>query len=382
VPLVCHVAQTLIKNHTFEKQKSNQRKMSVQLRKRKNADGTTTLRLDIYHNGLRTMERLTHLKLAKPLNIADRENNKKILQQAEAIRVTRAADLEANDYNMVTDTGKKTVVTVWLQNYVDAYNKKDKRNMQGALNRFSDYLIEVKKQKLTFGNLNALLIEDFIDYLENKSTGEGAASYYNRFKKMIKQAYRKRLMKDNVLDFVERKVSGKAKKKDILTLDELKILAATPTESSEVKKAFLFSCVTGLRWIDVKALRWQDIDLSNKQMNVTQSKTGEVVNIPLNDTAIKLLEQPKATTLTVFDLPTANGANKTLKAWVKRAKIAKAISWHNARHSFGTNLIFNDVGLLTASKLLGHTTTKHTQRYVDIANEMKEKATNKINIDL
>jgi ribosomal protein S8 len=77
VPLVCHVAQTLIKNHTFEKQKSNQRKMSVQLRKRKNADGTTTLRLDIYHNGLRTMERLTHLKLAKPLNIADRENNKK-----------------------------------------------------------------------------------------------------------------------------------------------------------------------------------------------------------------------------------------------------------------------------------------------------------------
>ena len=149
MPLVCHVAQTLIKNHTFEKQKSNQRKMSVQLRKRKNADGTTTLRLDIYHNGLRTMERLTHLKLAKPLNIADRENNKKILQQAEAIRVTRAADLEANDYNMVTDTGKKTVVTVWLQNYVDAYNKKDKRNMQGALNRFSDYLIEVKKQKLT-----------------------------------------------------------------------------------------------------------------------------------------------------------------------------------------------------------------------------------------
>ncbi|MBP9689394.1 MAG: tyrosine-type recombinase/integrase, partial [Bacteroidia bacterium] len=119
-----------------------------------------------------------------------------------------------------------------------------------------------------------------------------------------------------------------------------------------------------------------------KQMNVTQSKTGEVVNIPLNDTAIKLLEQPKATTLTVFDLPTVNGANKTLKAWVKRAKIAKAISWHNARHSFGTNLIFNDVGLLTASKLLGHTTTKHTQRYVDIANEMKEKATNKINIDL
>ena len=356
--------------------------MSVILRKRKNVDGSTTLRLDIYRNGKRSIETLKELKLAKTSNLADRENNKKLLQQAEAIRVTRAADLEANDYNMITDTGKKTVVTAWLQTYVTAYNKKDKRNMQGALNRFSDYLIEVKKQNLTFGNINALLIEDFIDYLETKSIGEGAASYYNRFKKMIKQAYRKKLMKDNVLDFVERKVSGKAKKKDILTLDELKILAATPTESGEVKKAFLFSCVTGLRWIDVKALQWQAIDTTNKQMNVTQSKTSEVVNIPLNDTALKLIAQPKEPKQHVFNLPTANGANKTLKAWVKRAKITKAITWHNARHSFGTNLIFNDVGLLTASKLLGHTTTKCTQRYVDIANEMKETATNKINIEL
>ena len=376
------MAQTFIKNHTFEKQKSNQRTMSVTLRKRKNADGTTSLRLDIYHNGIRIYERLDHLKLSKPSNLVDRENNKKKLQQAEAIIVARAADLQANDYNMETDTGKKTIVTIWMGSYIKGYDKKDKRNMQGALNRFTDYLMEVKKQGLTFGNLNALIIEDFIDYLENKSTGEGAVSYYNRFKKMIKQAYRKRLMKDNVLDFVERKVSGKAKKKDILTLDELRILAATPTESHEVRKAFLFCCVTGLRWIDVKALTWQVIDMSNKQMNVAQSKTGEVVNIQLNDTALKLLDQPQEPKQQVFNLPTANGANKTLKAWVKRAKINKTITWHNARHSFGTNLIFNDVGILTASKMLGHTSTKHTQRYVDISNEMKQKATSKINIDL
>jgi integrase/recombinase XerD len=376
------VAQTFIKNHTFEKRKSNQRKMSVTLRKRKNADGTTSLRLDIYYNGIRTYEKLELLKLSKPSNLVDRENNKRLLKQAEEIRVLRAADLQANGYNMETDTGKKTVVTVWMQSYVNGYDKKDKRNMQGALNRFSDYLMEVKKQGLTFGNLNALIIEDFIDYLENKSTGEGAVSYYNRFKKMIKQAYRKRMMKDNVLDFVERKVSGKAKKKDILTLDELRILAATPTEGHEIRKAFLFCCVTGLRWIDVKALTWQVIDIQNKQMNVAQSKTGEVVNIQLNETAMKLLDQPQEPKQQVFNLPTANGANKTLKAWVKRAKISKTITWHNARHSFGTNLIFNDVGILTAAKMLGHTTTKHTQRYVDISNEMKQKATSKINIDL
>jgi integrase/recombinase XerD len=356
--------------------------MSVILRKRKNSDGSTTLRLDIYHNGERKVETLKHLKLAKPSNILDREQNKKRLQQAEEIAVVRAAELQASNYNLVTDAGKKTVITVWMQNYVDNYKKKDKRNVQGALNRFATFLDEEKKTGLTFGNLNELIIEDFIEFLEANSTGEGAASYYNRFKKMIRQAYRKRLMKENVLDLVERKVKGKAKKKDILTLEELKVLSATPIKNEQVKKAFLFSCLTGLRWIDVKPLQWKNINLSERKLNFVQSKTTEENSVPLNETALKLLSQQGEPASNVFELPTANGANKTLKAWVKRAGITKAITWHNGRHSFGTNLILNEVDILTASKLLGHTTMKHTHRYVDTANEMKQSATNKLNFDL
>ncbi len=356
--------------------------MSVVLRKRKNSDGTTTLRLDIYHNGQRTVETLKHLKLAKPSNLLDREQNKGRIRQAEEIAVTRASELEANNYNMVTDAGKKTIITTWMQSYIDSYSKKDKRNLQGALNRFTAFLSEEKKTGLTFGNLTALLIEDFIDFLEANSTGEGALSYYNRFKKMVKHAYRRKLMKENVLDFVEKTVKGKAKKKDILTIEELKLLGGTATESDQVKKAFLFTCVTGLRWIDLKALRWKNISIKERQVILKQSKTGEALTIPLNDTALKLLNEPGDEKENVFNLPTANGANKTLKAWIKRAGITKAITWHNGRHSFGTNLIYNDVDVLTASKLLGHTTMKHTQRYVNTANEMKERATNKLNFDL
>lgn len=370
--------------------------MSVLLRKRKNADGSISLRLDIYNNGQRTIETLKHLKLKRVANVADREINKQYLQQAEAIRVTRAAELEANSYNMASDAGKKTIVTVWMQSYIDGYTKKDKRNLEGALNRFKDYLTEIKKQGLVFGALTSLMIEDFIDYLEANSRGEGANSYYSRFKKMLKQAYRQRVLKENVLDFVKRKVKGKAKKKDILTLTELKKLSSTTIESSEVRRAFLFCSVTGLRWIDVKALTWDNIDLANKQMLLTQSKTDSEVIIPLNDTALKLLgipevKQPKSQKKgfsypikkdLIFTLPSANGANKTVKAWVKRAKIDKHITWHNARHSFGTNLIFNEVDVLTTSKLLGHTSMKHTQRYVDASNEMKENATKAINIDI
>jgi integrase/recombinase XerD len=356
--------------------------MSVILRKRKNGDGSISLRLDIYRNGRRTVETLKSLKLAKASNVKDREENKVLMQQAEAIRVARAAELEANNYSLVTDTGKRVIIAAWMQKFIDGYTKKDKRNLQGALNRFIAYLAEKKLKGLTFIDLTALVIEDFMDYLETNSVGEGASSYFKRFKKMVKQAYRKKLMKDNVLDLVERKIKGKAKKKDILTLEELGKLSLTPIANPEIRRAFLFSCVTGLRWCDIKILKWQDIHMASRQMSLTQSKTEENVTIPLNDTAMKLLGEPKSAELWIFSLPTANGANKTLKAWVKRAKLHKKITWHNARHSFGTNLIFNDVDVLTASKLLGHTTISHTQRYVKAAEEMKQAATDKINITL
>jgi integrase len=356
--------------------------MGVTLRKRNNANGTTTLMLDIYNDGIRRYERLSNLQLAKPSNLLDRENNKELLRQAEAIRLSRAVELEGSNYNVENEAGKKTVVTVWMQSYIDSYLKKDKRTLQGVLNRFITFLEQQKKAGLTFGSINALLIEDFIEYLQSTSKGEGAKSYYNRFKKMLKQAYRRRLMKENVLDFVEKKTRGNAKRKDTLTLDELKTLSATPTESSEVKRAFLFSCVTGLRWCDIKEIKWGNINLDNRQMNVKQSKTQEALTMPLNETAIRLLGIPDKNGITIFHLPTANGANKTVKAWVKRAGINKEITWHNARHSFGTNLIFNDVDVLTASKLLGHTSLKHTQRYVKASEEMKQLATDRINIEL
>ena len=76
----------------------------------------------------------------------------------------------------------------------------------------------------------------------------------------------------------------------------------------------------------------------------------------------------------VFKLPSANGANITVRAWVKRAGIKKHITWHNARHSFGTNWIETATDVVTASKLLGHTSLKHTYRYIDTADHLKRSA--------
>jgi integrase len=93
---------------------------------------------------------------------------------------------------------------------------------------------------------------------------------------MVKQAYRGKLIVSNPAAEV-RTIGGVAQKKDTLTLTEIQTLAATPTESAQVKRAFLFSLVTGLRWIDVRSLTWQNINLSNKYMDVAQSKTDKTV---------------------------------------------------------------------------------------------------------
>jgi len=357
--------------------------MGVTLTKRKNKDGTTSLRLVIWHNGKRWIETLKMLQLAKPTTLLDRESNKDKLRQAEAIAVARAAQLEAEGYNVITEVAKRTDAIEWMQKYVDNYTLKDKRNMQGALNRFKKFLNEEKKKSLTFLQITPVMLEDFQEFLENTSYGEGASSYYNRLKKMLKAAYRAGLMRKNVLDGVQRKIRGKAEKKETLTIEEIRTLLATPIRSDTVKNAAIFSLMTGLRWVDIKSLKWKDVRLKEGVILVTQAKTGEQVRIPLNAAALKAIGEQGKPNDNVFNLGSANGANKTLKAWIKRAGIEKDIKgWHNLRHSFGTNLIFNDVDVYTASKLLGHTSLKHTARYVTAAEELKINATNKLNIEL
>ena len=355
----------------------------ITLRERANKNGTVSLRLDIHHNGKRWVETLKHLTLKKSSNPADREANKDILKLAKEIAIKKASDLASGEYNITSKSGRKTKVIDWMQGYVDKYKMKDKRNMQGALNRFNDFLAEDGIRDLTFGNLSEEIITDFQDYLRLHCVGEGASSYFSRFKKMMKRAY-STIMKGFANPALNvRNKKAEARRKDILTLDEIRLISKTHTESPQVKSAFLFSCMTGLRWCDVKSLVWRDIDLKKNEVTKEQSKVegeSKTVTIPLNETAIKLLgDQGKPGDL-VFKLPSANGANKTIKAIIKRAKIEKKISWHNARHSFGTNVIASGSDVTTASRLLGHSTLKHTQRYVNTAKELKEKAVNNLNI--
>ena len=67
-----------------------------------------------------------------------------------------------------------------------------------------------------------------------------------------------------------------------------------------------------------------------------------------------------------------------LKQWAKEAGINKDLTFHVARHSFATNLLTYKTDILTVSKLLGHTTLKHTQIYAKIVDSLKISAVNNL----
>lgn len=349
--------------------------MGVKLRKRKNSDGTTTLLLDIYHNGERKYEFLKHLKLDKPASPEIRKENRERLLMAEEYLGNKIKQLAATDYNLTVQNEIKALD--WMNKFKDGYQKKDKRNIEGAIGRFEAYLKAQSNLGLPLRKLSETVVMGYKDYLVAKCKGEGAHSYFARFKKMIKQAVREGILQKNPCEDVKAPI-GKAAIKHVLTFEEIQILANTHTEAEQVKLAFLFCCVTGLRWIDIVALRWSNIDLRNSELRMRQVKTGEDLCIKLNGTAISILGKLEEGERVIFDLPTADGANKSLKAWVERAEIKKKITWHCARHSFGTNLLFHGSDVFTASKLLGHSSVKHTQRYVRAADEMKQEAVNKL----
>lgn len=345
--------------------------MSVHLRKRKNSDGTTTLYLDIYTEGKRYYEFLKDIKLKKASSPEDRIYNNGMLKTAQSIWATRSQQVADKRYKIES----KISALSWLEKYINSYQKKDKRNMSGARGQFETFLKKNGIEDILMRDITESIVIDYRDYLADICQGEGGKSYFARFKKMIKQAHKDDVILKNPCDDV-RPPSGKARIKDILTIDEIQLLANTPTEAIETKQAFLLCCLTGLRWVDVNLLKWSDI--KNNAIQLRQAKTGEDLNVQLNDSAQSLLSQVKVKNDFVFKLPSASGTNRTLDAWVKRAGISKNITWHCARHSFGTNLIYHGADVYVTSKLLGHSSLKHTERYVRAANDLKQQAVNKL----
>jgi integrase len=166
--------------------------------------------------------------------------------------------------------------------------------------------------------------------------------------------------------------------REFLTTDELNLLenfCCSSDRLNRVKDLFVFSCYTGLAYIDLINLTPLNICLGidgEYWIKTFRQKTDVSVNVPLLPQALNLLEKYKNDPVVVNKnsiLPIFSNqkVNQYLKDVAKECKIQKYINFHLARHTFATTVtLTNGVPIETVSKMLGHTKLSTTQVYVHI----------------
>lgn len=347
----------------------------------------------------RHKEQLSLYLWQAPRTPIERQQNKETLELAKKIRFERGQELleSVEGYRLKKD--RDINFLCYFQSYIDNYTKKDYRMLVLSRNRFVDFLNDTPEynkftNRIKPSQITKDMVEDFTEYLQKRSIGEGAKSIYQRFKKVIKYAIEHDVMIKNPCNGISIKVDDQQLKKDILSETEINKLIVThyDNENQNIRRAFILCLYCGLRFCDVKDLTFSNVDYSNKLLKFEQNKTkGHSANsgviIPLNDGLLRLIGEPtKSQTKDslIFPLPSYEMCLKALKRWVKRAGINKHISWHCARHSFAVNILNNGANIKTVASLLGHSGLKHTEKYTRAVDSLKQEAINSLsplNID-
>jgi len=175
--------------------------------------------------------------------------------------------------------------------------------------------------------------------------------------------------------FANFKLTRKPLERTALTDDELQRISKKDFDNvrlSNVRDIFLFSCYTGLAYIDVKNLRRADIQKGvdgEQWIFINRQKTNALSRIPLLKEANEIIEKydkhPKCIVNgVVLPVLTNQKMNSYLKEIADCCGIKMQLTYHIARHTFATTITLNNgVPIETVSKMLGHSTIKQTQHY-------------------
>lgn len=162
--------------------------------------------------------------------------------------------------------------------------------------------------------------------------------------------------------------------RDYLTESELQdLLHIEPADAMQrlVLDAFLFSCFTGLSYIDLRRLTLRNIRSTSERSWIctTRSKTGTEVYVRLFDIPLAILSKyrTEAPADPIFPLPSNGWCNICLRRILPQAGIQRPVTFHAARHTFATTVTLSQgIPIETISKLLGHRNIRTTQIYASI----------------
>ncbi len=319
----------------------------------------------------------------------EKEHNKEIIKLAESIKAKRTLDFQTTKNGFVSAERGKIDFLQFFEKMVDQKKIGSDGNGGNWLSTLKHLKIYLNGDDYPIEQIDDRFLDGFRDYLMNLTVSpekgklniNSAASYLNKVKASLREAFMNKMIKENPCLRVKsiKQVQGH---RQFLTLEELQKLAGTPCETPLLKKAFLFSALTGLRWSDVKAITWDKIHYSETDgysIQFTQKKTKQTEVLPVAEQAIKLLGE-RTSDSPFSGLEYNSWKNAKLRVWIHAAGITKRITFHCARHSFATLQLSLNTDIYTVSKMLGHKNLRTTEIYAKVIDKRKIEAAGRIPI--
>lgn len=362
--------------------------MKVTLRKKKGVK--TSLYLDIYNNGKRKSEYLKLYLHNKPKTPIERNHNRETLILAENIAAQRQLQVQNNQYGFHNpENGKLSFLS-----YFEAQMEKraDSQGNYGNWKSTLKHLISFSKGDILFSQVNTAFLENFKTYLlkdvKNKKgkklSQNSSMSYFNKARATINQAYKEGIIQNNPVKTVKG-IKEREVKIEFLTEEEIIMLKNKDFDIPVLKNAFLFSCYTGLRFSDVKKLKWGDVSYSSEEdqhsIRYRQKKTESPETLPIPAKAFEFCgERLQAKDLVFTGLKYSDHNNKKMRLWMQKVGIYRHITFHGSRHSNAILHLTKGTDIYTISKLLGHKNLRTTERYTKVVDSMKTNAIKKLDL--
>jgi len=373
-------------------------KEPVRIREKVLGDGTISLYLDMYHKGNRKKEGLK-LYIIPETSPAAKLQNKNTRRLAEQVKAQRILDIQ-KDGLVDWEKLKKSRITLvsWLEDFVTCEAQLSPSGVVSKRNakvRVEEYLASIGKPDLRLADVDREFCRGFVAFLRTCKSHRGKETISDTTARLLmarvaaamNKAVVEGLIPSNPFKALEAKEKPKirASRREFLTVDELKVLINTPCRCDIVKKAFLFSCFTGLRYSDMRSLLWSEVhtaaDGETRYIEHRQVKTKKTVTIPLSEEALRWMPQQVDGIDRVFhELKVSTSTVEVvLKEWMKDCKIDKHITYHCSRHTAATTLLTLGANLYVVSKLMGHSSIQMTEVYAKIVDQKKVETMNLVN---
>jgi len=235
-----------------------------------------------------------------------------------------------------------------------------------------------QRSDIEISSITYSFITEFESWLKSvqKCNHNTTIKYISNLRKIINICLKNGwLVKDPFIGF---KMTKKEVIREILTEEELQTLISKDIQNiriRQVRDIFIFSCFTGLAYIDAKRLRRSDIVIGidgERWIYTRRKKTDSPSRIPLLPVVLDIMEVYKDHSQclnndSLLPIPSNAKLNAYLKELADICGINKYLTFHIARHTFATTVTLNNgVPIESVSKMLGHKSIKITQIYAKI----------------